>query len=167
MFSVVIGTHNHEDALARTLASMVTGAVEGVVREVIVFDTGSTDRTQAVADHAGCRYLPAGSLAEAMALAKGDWLMLVEPGARLVDGWIEPVLEHVASSRDAAFFSRADEGIWAKLTRLFGTSRPLARGLMITKGEARNLVGLAITAERLARAVRAGKLSAKILPATS
>jgi glycosyltransferase involved in cell wall biosynthesis len=58
MLSVVIETNNDEDALARTLASLVSAAVEGVVREVIVCDRGSTDRTHLVAEHAGCPFSP-------------------------------------------------------------------------------------------------------------
>ena len=42
MLSVVIQTHNDEDALARTLASLVSASVDGVVREVIICDAGST-----------------------------------------------------------------------------------------------------------------------------
>ena len=57
MLSVLIETRNDEEGLARTLASLVGGAVEGVVREVIVCDLGSTDQTHDVAEHAGCAYL--------------------------------------------------------------------------------------------------------------
>ncbi|MDP3898731.1 MAG: glycosyltransferase, partial [Mesorhizobium sp.] len=52
MLTVVIETRNEEEALARTLASLVGGSVEGVVREVMVHDRGSTDHTVLVADHA-------------------------------------------------------------------------------------------------------------------
>src|SRR5690606_8591932 len=62
MLSVLIETHNHEDALARTLACLVSGAVEGVVREVIVCDAGSSDRTAIVAEHAGCHFIGEGGL---------------------------------------------------------------------------------------------------------
>lgn len=60
MLSVVIQTHNDEDSLARTLASLVSASVEGVVREVIVCDGGSTDRTHLVADHTGCQFIAGG-----------------------------------------------------------------------------------------------------------
>src|SRR5215213_9150718 len=101
MLSVLIETRNDEEALARTLASLVGGAVEGVVREVIVCDTGSTDRTHTVAEHAGCHYLPSGGIAAGIGLAKGDWLLLLEPGARLSEGWIEDVVLHMAKPTGA------------------------------------------------------------------
>src|SRR5690606_10137882 len=79
MLSVLIETRNHEEELARTLASLVGGAVEGVVREVIICDAGSTDHTHMVAEHAGCRYVAEGGIGAAVRQAKGEWLVLLEP----------------------------------------------------------------------------------------
>ena len=108
MLSVLIETHNDEEALARTLASLVGGAVEGVVREVIVCDHGSTDQTHYVAEHAGCHFLRSGGVAAAVAQAKGDWLLLLEPGARLADGWIDDVAAACRETDHAgAFFALA------------------------------------------------------------
>ena len=106
MLSVLIETRNDEDGLAQTLASLISGAIEGVVREVIVCDNGSTDQTGKVADHAGCSYI-SGGIAAGVRQAKGDWLLLVEPGARLVDGWMEGVVAHTALQEMPARFSRA------------------------------------------------------------
>ena len=63
MLSVLIETRNDEEALARTLGSLIGGAVEGVVREVVVCDAGSTDQTHYVAEHAGCHYVASGGIA--------------------------------------------------------------------------------------------------------
>ncbi|TIT31983.1 MAG: glycosyltransferase, partial [Mesorhizobium sp.] len=60
MLSVLIQTLNDEERLARTLASLIGGAVEGVVRDVVVCDGGSTDQTHRVAEHAGCLYVASG-----------------------------------------------------------------------------------------------------------
>ena len=57
MISVVIPTHESERLLAHTLAALVPGALDGVLREVIVADAGSKDGTAKVADVAGCRFL--------------------------------------------------------------------------------------------------------------
>ena len=56
MFSIVIATHDSERALVPTLAALVPGATAGIVREVIVADGGSRDKTEEVADIAGCRF---------------------------------------------------------------------------------------------------------------
>lgn len=95
MLSVLIETRNDEEGLARTLASLVGGVVEGMVREVIVCDLGSTDQTAKVAEHAGCRYLATGGIKAGIGVAKGDWLLLLEPGARLVEGWTDTVADHI------------------------------------------------------------------------
>ena len=69
---------NDEDGLTRTLASLVGGAVEGVVRDVIVCDRGSTDQTHYVEEHAGCSYIATGGVAAGVRQAKGEWLLAVQ-----------------------------------------------------------------------------------------
>jgi hypothetical protein len=86
MFSIVIATHDSERALVPTLAALVPGATAGVVREVIVADGGSQDKTEEVADIAGCRFFVSTAsvgtrLKTAAQQARGDWLMFLQPGA--------------------------------------------------------------------------------------
>jgi glycosyltransferase involved in cell wall biosynthesis len=117
MISVLIETKNDEDGLAKTLASLVSGAVEGLVREVIVCDLGSSDGTEAVAEHAGCVFLPGVRSEDAVARARSDWVLMLEPGARLVPGWVEAAREHVAVAKGAATFSRSRQTelpFWSK-----------------------------------------------------
>lgn len=135
MLTVVIETHNDEEGLARTLATLVVGSVEGVVREVMVLDRGSTDQTALVADHAGCT-LVSGDVAGALKKARGDWLLFLEPGARLVDGWTEAAVAHMAEGSRPARFSRSRVGRPGLLARLFSPRRPLADGLLVTKRQA-------------------------------
>lgn len=96
MLSVVIPTRNDERALVRTLASLVSAAADGVVRDVIIADSGSTDATLEVADLAGCRVADPvsggpqarGALLDgAVRAAKGPWVMVLEPGVVLEEGW--------------------------------------------------------------------------------
>ncbi|WP_312797727.1 glycosyltransferase [Tianweitania sp.] len=160
MLSVLIETGNHEEALARTLASLVSAAVEGMVREVIVLDRGSTDGTSRVADHAGCVFLAEASLSDVLQRARGDWLLLIEPGARLVDGWTDEVRRHVAVDGGAARFTPTRLPFWERLGL---KRRGLSAGLLVSKQDAvsvmrKNWDGLA-----LARTVRARRLDAGIL----
>jgi glycosyltransferase involved in cell wall biosynthesis len=135
MISVLIETRNDEAELAHTLASLVPGAVEGVVREVIVCDRGSTDGTASVAEQAGCIFLPDASTESGVRAARGDWIMVLEPGARMASGWVEPVRDHISVSPLAAAFSRSSQTalpIWA---RLFRRRRKFAEGLLVPKPE--------------------------------
>ena len=164
MLSVLIETRNDEEALARTLATLVGGAVEGVVRDVIVLDRGSTDATRRVADQTGCT-LVTGELSAAIAQAKGDWLLVLEPGARLVDGWGDEAAAHAARFTMPARFSRARAGRTPFLARAFKRNSALAQGLLISKRQASSLAKKADTAEALARGLAMRTLPAEIWPA--
>ena len=106
MISVIIPTRNSEAVLSATLTALVPAAVEGIVREVIVADAGSTDRTLMVADQAGVdvvqseagrgRQLRAGAAA-----ARSRWLLFLHADTVLEYGW-----EHEA----AQFTERVDSG---------------------------------------------------------
>ncbi|KQZ12660.1 glycosyl transferase family 2 [Mesorhizobium sp. Root554] len=164
MLSVLIETHDSEEGLARTLASLVGGAVEGVVRDVIVCDMGSTDQTHSVAEHAGCRFVTEG-IAAGIRQAKGDWLLILEPGARLSEGWIDEVVSHVARFTMPARFSRAPGSRGRFLSRAFARQRALAQGLVITRRQAAALSQHAGSAEALARGLAMRTLDATIWPA--
>lgn len=165
MLSVLIETRNDEEGLARTLASLVGGAVEGVVREVIVCDAGSTDQTHRVAEHAGCHYVAGGGVAAGIRQAKGEWLLLLEPGARLVEGWVDEVAAHTAKLTMPARFSRTKGSRAPFLSRTFSRPRALADGLVITKRQATALSRHAGGAEAIARGLATKKLNAEIWPA--
>lgn len=112
MLSVVIPTLNAEAELVRTFVSLVPAAAEGVVREVVVVDGGSTDGTEQVADAAGARLLrvPGESgqrmAAGALAAERGTWLMFLPAGTVLEPGWAAEVQAFVERATRAG---RADE----------------------------------------------------------
>ena len=94
MISVVLATRNDQRRLGRTLAALVPSAVDGLVRQVIVADAGSADATLEIADDAGAVVVK-GPLAEACASAKEDWLLILDPGARLGEGWERAAHDHI------------------------------------------------------------------------
>jgi glycosyltransferase involved in cell wall biosynthesis len=162
MITVLIETRNDEDGLARTLGSLVSAAVEGVVREVIVVDRGSTDHTAAVADHAGCGFIANGDLASGVKRARGEWLLLLEPGARLADGWIEDAVHHMSRLTNPARFSRASSIGARFLSRFFTARRPLADGLLVSKPQAVARLKPGEGAEALVRGLSSKRLGALI-----
>ena len=92
MISVVIPTVNVERLLPRCFDSLISAAVRGVVREVIVSDAGSTDTTLEIADGAGAHIVHARKgrgqqLAQGAAIARSDWLLFLHPETALEPGW--------------------------------------------------------------------------------
>lgn len=110
MISVIIPTRNSETQLVHCLTSLVPAAAEGILREVIVVDSGSADGTETVADAAGCAFLSVeGAAGEALskgyqASAKGEWVMFLLPQAQLEAGWhgeVQTAIERLARGERA------------------------------------------------------------------
>lgn len=101
MISVVMVTLNEGERLARALADLVPAAMDGLVREVILADGGSSDVTLEIAEEAGARVTAGGGLAGACAAAKSDWLLVLPPWPVLADGWRGGVADHVEAHRGA------------------------------------------------------------------
>jgi glycosyltransferase involved in cell wall biosynthesis len=164
MISVLIETKNDEEGLARTLSTLIGGAVEGVVREVIVCDRGSTDQTHKVAEHAGCAFI-SGTAAVGARQAKGDWLLLLEPGARLVEGWIESAAAHTRKATIAARFTRSRAHRSPFLSRVFPGNRALTEGLLIRKSQAVSQSRSGQDGEAIGRGLATRRLEGEIIVA--
>jgi glycosyltransferase involved in cell wall biosynthesis len=110
MISVVIPTTNAERLLPRCFDSLISAAVRGVVREVIVADGGSQDATLAIADGAGAHIVHsrsgrAAQLADGAVAAKSDWLLFLRPETALEPGWeieAESFIDQAAMERPQA-----------------------------------------------------------------
>lgn len=124
MISVIIPTLNAEATLATTLTALVPGAVEGLVREVIVVDGGSTDRTLKIAEGCGADIISVApgrgaQLMAGAARARFPWLLFLHADTELAAGWdrdVSTLIERIESGRrddTAAAFSFAldDEGL--------------------------------------------------------
>lgn len=152
MISVVIPTLNAENTLPGCLAALVPGAVDGVVREVIIVDGGSSDATALIADDAGARWHicepgRGQQIARGVGFARSAWLLILHADTVLEAGWADEVssfIEKVEGGRasSAAVFRHAldDEGARPRLleTLVNARSRLLAlpygdQGLLISR----------------------------------
>lgn len=138
MISVIIPTFNDERRLVAALAPLVPAAMEGLVRELICADGGSTDATFDIADDAGATFLrlegaAAERIAKAAAKAKGPWVLILDPGVRLEFGWESAALKHMnARETPARFRLQKSEG-----TLLDALFPPRARALLVLKRRGR------------------------------
>jgi glycosyltransferase involved in cell wall biosynthesis len=107
MISVVIPTLDAARTLPVTLACLVRAALEGLVKEVLVVDGGSTDATLEFADDAGARIFKGDGVAGACAAARGDWLLILQPGVKLSPDWETAAAMHMAAGWERAGRFRA------------------------------------------------------------
>jgi rSAM/selenodomain-associated transferase 2 len=128
MISVVIPTLNAEHHLARTLTALVPAAVDGVVREVIIADGGSTDATEAIAEAAGATFIKTDrgrgqQLKAGAGRAKCRWLLFLHADTVLQPPWEEEAVRFMRAvdlgergeAAGAFRFALDDGGPWARL----------------------------------------------------
>jgi rSAM/selenodomain-associated transferase 2 len=161
MISVVIPTFNASRTLVPTLTALVPALVDGLVREAIIVDGGSTDDTRSIADAAGAQLIeaPRGrgtQLGAGAAQARGEWLLFLHADTALEPGWAEEArhfIERIESGRRgqaAAFFRFAldYDGVMPRTVERFVALRCLLfalpygdQGLLISRKFYRRLGG--------------------------
>ncbi|MEO1149702.1 MAG: TIGR04283 family arsenosugar biosynthesis glycosyltransferase [Pseudomonadota bacterium] len=100
--SVIIPTLNAQARLPACLKILVPGAIDGLIREVIVSDAGSTDATLAIAEELGATLVQGargrGAQMRAAAVqARGTWLLFLHGDTCLGPGWMSDIRRHLAS----------------------------------------------------------------------
>jgi glycosyltransferase involved in cell wall biosynthesis len=126
MISVVIATQNDERLAGPLLTALVPAAVEGLVRQVIIVDGGSTDATLEIAKDCGADVMELSGPAEARLAAgceraKGDWLLILDPTVTPPPGWEAAAREHIGRGPDkAAWFSPARGGLLGGPPKAYG-----------------------------------------------
>lgn len=165
MLTVLMETRDQEAELAQTLSLLVSAAVEGLVSDVIVLDHGSRDGCARVADAAGCRFHVHWDIKDILRSARGEWVFLIEAGARPQSGWIDEVMEHLAVSREAARFSPARNYRRPLFKRIAGAARPLEYGLLMPKRNAVAVAKSGMDLKALAKGQKTSRLTSEMIPA--
>jgi len=149
VLSVIIPTLNSVQELEALFAALVPGAVDGLVREVLLADGGSTDGTAALCEDAGATMVQ-GGLAEVAAAARHDAVLVLPPDLRLPYDWIRKLTAHQVNGGGPAII----EGMWRR-PRWFGPSIG-AIGLLMSREQlmADGRRGLPALRRRLRRPVR-------------
>ena len=105
--SIIIPTLNAQADLPGCLAALTPGLMTGLIREVLVIDGGSTDRTILHAHEAGARVI-CGVRGRGRQLhcgarnARGDWLLFLHADTQLSETWAQCVASHVKQNPEKA-----------------------------------------------------------------
>jgi rSAM/selenodomain-associated transferase 2 len=122
MISVIIPTLNAAEHLPRTLTSLIAATADGLVKEVIVSDGGSTDATLAIAEAAGCGIMHGAQgrgaqVRKGADAARAPWLLFLHADTSLAPEWAEEARRFMAApqveERAAAFSFAFDDASFA------------------------------------------------------
>ncbi|MEO0613797.1 MAG: TIGR04283 family arsenosugar biosynthesis glycosyltransferase [Pseudomonadota bacterium] len=99
--SVIIPTLNAEAGLPACLESLVPGAVDGLIREVIISDAGSSDATATIVEALGARLVHGArgrgvQMITGATSARGTWLLFLHADTSLAPGWVSDVRRHLS-----------------------------------------------------------------------
>jgi len=135
--SIVIPTLNAGRAIGPTLGALVPGVADGLVREVVLADGGSTDSIAEIAEETGARLVEAtrgrgSQLATGADAARGDWLLFLHADTVLPDGWAQAAATHMQRHDEKAGYFRLSfdsERRYAHWTAGWANFRSRALGL--------------------------------------
>lgn len=136
MLSVIIDARTHADGLPALLAQLTAGAVDGLVRQVLIVAADGQAGIDHLCEDMGAEAHP--SLETAAGAARADQVMVLPADFRLRDGWIRALGGHlsrdgapavVAGLAEGGLFSRRPFGVLVERRRLEGRHGADLQGL--------------------------------------
>ena len=98
--SIIIPTLNSESDLYETLGSLFEGIENNLIRELIISDGGSTDKTKLIADEVGAIVVEAScgrglQISKGVDKSRGDWILILHADTSLSLGWSVNLLQKI------------------------------------------------------------------------
>lgn len=117
MLSVIIDARTEAQGLPALLAQLTAGAVDGLVRQVLIVAVDGQPGIDALCEDMGAEAWP--TLEAAATAARSDQLLVLPADLRLRDGWIKALEGHLARGGGAAVVTGfSDNGLFGR--RPFG-----------------------------------------------
>ena len=109
--SIVIPTLNAAACLPANAESLLSGVTDGITREMVVSDGGSTDNTVEVAKELGAVIVEGAKgrgqqISRGIFTSKAPWVLILHADTRLGDGWVWAVREHINRETGKAGYFR-------------------------------------------------------------
>ncbi|MFZ5718264.1 MAG: cell wall biosynthesis glycosyltransferase [Pseudomonadota bacterium] len=116
MLSVIIEARTAAERLPALLAQLTSGAVDGLVRQVLIVAEAGAPGIEDLCEETGADPHP--TIEAAGAAARADWLLVLPADFRLRDGWIGALEHHLARGGEALVTGVSDAGLFGR--RPFG-----------------------------------------------
>lgn len=105
--SAIVPTLDAASIIGPTLAALAEGAVDGLIREVVIVEGGTDQSIEDIAEAAGARLARTapgrgGQMAAGAALASAPWLLFLHADSVPGPGWQQSVRRHIETSPDRA-----------------------------------------------------------------
>ncbi len=109
--SIIIPTLNAAEHLPATADALLSGVTDGLTRELIVSDGGSTDNTVEVARELGAVIVEGASgrgqqIARGTFASKAPWMLILHADTCLSENWVWAVREHINGAAGKAGYFR-------------------------------------------------------------
>ena len=134
MLTVIIDARTAADRLPALLAQLTAGAIDGLVRQVLVVAAAGQAGIAELCEGTGAEFHP--TIEAAAAVARADWLLVLPADFRLRDGWIGALggsadrgAARVQGLTDGGLFSRRPFGVLVERDRLAGGQGADLKGL--------------------------------------
>ena len=130
--SIIIPTLNSETDLRETLGALFEGIENNLIRELIISDGGSIDKTKLIASEVGAIFVKAScgrglQINTGIDKSKGDWILILHADTILSSGWSVKLLQKIDKNfayhfklkfRSKSLFARILE-YWAHIRSKF------------------------------------------------